>query len=295
MARKIKRRKFKLSEKRQDWVENRDTTLHGKPLRLNGRFQQRQAEEVERMIDKMRKEVDREVMKLYRTPVAKQAFAQDATLAAQVRMLMNRLSREWESRFNLFSKDWAEKMVTGINKNASRDLSQSMEQLSGGLTIKSDSISDQTRDILTASANQAASLIKTIAPDYLSSVSESLMRTITMPESSFAKAQKEVHGLLQDRYKRYRNKAKNIVLDQTKKTYESLNTQRMREIGVTEYIWRHSGGSQNPRSFHKNVLNGQKFSIDEPPIIDQRTGERGEPGQLPYCKCYKEPVISFNK
>ena len=72
------------------------------------------------------------------------------------------------------------------------------------------------------------------------------MRSITMPESNFAKTQTELHKMLTGRFKRYRNKAKNLVLDQTKKTYEALNSQRMREIGVTQYIWRHAGGTQEP-------------------------------------------------
>lgn len=289
----IKHRRLKLSAKREAWAENRDTTLRSKPLRINARYQQRQVELVQAEIDKMAKDVSREVKKLFGSNLGKETFAQDASLASQARMLMNRISRQWTRRFNLFTDDWASAAMGGIDKMAGRDLGESMEALTGGMTIKTDSLSDTTKDILTASTNQAASLIKSIPQDYLSDVSEGLMRSITMPESNFAKTQTELHKMLTGRFKRYRNKAKNLVLDQTKKTYEALNSQRMREIGVTQYIWRHAGGSQEPRHLHKYVLNGKTFDLDDPPIIDEKTGERGEPGQTYYCSCYKEPVITF--
>jgi hypothetical protein len=47
MARKIKHRKFKLSESRQKYVKNRTTTLNGEPVRMNPRTADRYALKVE--------------------------------------------------------------------------------------------------------------------------------------------------------------------------------------------------------------------------------------------------------
>ena len=91
------------------------------------------------------------------------------------------------------------------------------------------------------------------------------------------------------------NRGVNIARDQTRKAYNNLNAARMRKVGVTEFIWRHSGGGRNPRDLHQNVLNGKKFSLDDLPVIDERTGETGIPGQAINCKCTMEPVVTFGE
>lgn len=40
-------------------------------------------------------------------------------------------------------------------------------------------------------------------------------------------------------------------------------------------------------------LNGGIFDIDDPPVIDKRTGEKGFPGQLSYCMCIMQAVLDF--
>ena len=53
--------------------------------------------------------------------------------------------------------------------------------------------------------------------------------------------------------------------------------------------------SKEPRPHHiteaPNGLNHGIFDLDDPPIIDPRTGERGYPGQLPYCRCVMCAVV----
>ena len=40
-------------------------------------------------------------------------------------------------------------------------------------------------------------------------------------------------------------------------------------------------------------LNNGIFELEKPPVIDKRTGERGYPGQLPYCRCTIAAVVEF--
>ena len=68
-------------------------------------------------------------------------------------------------------------------------------------------------------------------------------------------------------------------------------------LGFTHFEWIHSGGSQQPRSYHMRAhpsgLNHGIFRIDEPPVIDPNTGTRGFPGDLPNCRCTMRPVLKF--
>jgi SPP1 gp7 family putative phage head morphogenesis protein len=87
-------------------------------------------------------------------------------------------------------------------------------------------------------------------------------------------------------------RARNIALDQTRKAYNNINKGRMQAIGVQKFEWVHSGGGQKPRELHIE-LDGQVFSFDDLPVIDERTGERGIPGQAINCRCTMVPVIEF--
>ncbi len=99
--------------------------------------------------------------------------------------------------------------------------------------------------------------------------------------------------MLQNKYRIYKNKAKNTALDQTRKAYTNVTASRMKDVGVDEYVWEHAGGSVKPRDYHRYVLNGKTFKLSDPPIIDQKTGQRGKPGDAISCKCFMRPVVRF--
>lgn len=295
----IKHRKFKMSENRRKWVENRDTTLHGDPVRMNARTAESYAAEVDKMVRKMHLDLSSQIEALFDSSLAKNSIqettkvAMDESISSQARILTNKLVDKWSDRFRSFGKKWTDTMIRNVDKQSSKDLSRSMSKLSGGLTMDTSTISDATRDKILASADQSTSLIRSIGPNYADEVKQAVARSITDDSSSFTELKDTIHEMLQSKYKKYRNKAHNTALDQTRKAYTNITTSRMRDIGVDEYIWRHSGGSKVPRCYHRDVLNGNKYSLSDPPVIDQRTGEKGKPGDLINCKCYMEPVISF--
>ena len=86
--------------------------------------------------------------------------------------------------------------------------------------------------------------------------------------------------------------------------FNTLSARRMASVGINKVRWIH-GFPKEPRPYHARVwdgksgkkdghpngLNGFIFSLDNPPIIDEKTGERGLPGRLPFCSCRMEPVI----
>ena len=84
-----------------------------------------------------------------------------------------------------------------------------------------------------------------------------------------------------------------IARDQTSKATAAINRARMQGLGVRKFKWLHSGGGKEPRPLHKNTLNGNVYSMDDPPVIDEKTGERGIPGALVSCRCLAIPVITF--
>lgn len=292
------KRKFTLSRKKYDWAKNRDVTLKGEPVRVNDVWAKRKANEVEKEVRAMHLDISKTVKRVYDGELAKdviQDIAMDASLTSQVRITLNALAKKWNKRFNLFSKSFSTDLMSEVASLSGNDLNKSLEKLSGGVRIDADTISDTTREIIKASTQQSTSLIKSISQDYISEVQEGLMRAIVSPGGSFTEAKETIDKLLSSRYKKYRNKAKNTTLDQIRKAYSGITDNRMRDVGVEEYEWVHSGGSVDPRDYHKNVLNGEVFSLDEPPVIDPKTGEKGHPGDAVNCKCFKRPIVRFGK
>lgn len=95
-----------------------------------------------------------------------------------------------------------------------------------------------------------------------------------------------------------------IARDQNNKATEAMLMCRCRENEIRKVRWCHSHLSAQPRDYHMrkwdghsgkrngkpNGLNGYEFYIDNPPVIDLKTGERGFPAQLINCKCFLVPV-----
>lgn len=292
------KRKFTLSRKKYDWAKNRDVILKGDPVRINDVWANRKAKAVEKEVRAMHLDISKTVKRVYDGELAKdviQDVAMDASLTSQVRITLNALAKKWNKRFNLFSKNFSADLMQEVAALSGSDLNRSLEKLSGGVRIDADTMSDTTKEIIKASTQQSTSLIRSISQDYISEVQEGLMRAIVSPSGSFTEAKEKINDLLSSRYKKYRNKAKNTTLDQIRKAYSGITDNRMRDVGVEEYEWVHSGGSVDPRDYHKNVLNGNVFSLDKPPVINPKTGGRGHPGDAINCKCFKRPIVRFGK
>jgi hypothetical protein len=125
-------------------------------------------------------------------------------------------------------------MINITEKQSAKDLGKSMKKISGGLTIDTSQISSQTRDKIIASADQAASLIKSIGPQYTTQIKEAVARSITDSSSTFAELQSNIQSMLSEKYRTQKNKAFNVAKDQTKKAYSGITASRMQEIGSGE-------------------------------------------------------------
>lgn len=145
-------------------------------------------------------------------------------------------------------------------------------------------------------------LIKTIPERYFDKIGAAVEKRTRgkMTRAALVKRIEEIGGVTHRR-------AEMIADDQTAKVTERMMLQRCRNAGVKKVMWMHSSISMKPRDYHKkkwdghtgkrngrpNGLNGFIFSIDDPPVIDKKTGERGYPAELINCKCYLTPVLEM--
>ena len=288
-------KKIRLTKKRQKWLKGRTVVMRGNTLRNSITAEDRYAKKLEALTRRMTDDVSRQIKKMFESTESRNYFAEDASIGSKGRILINQLNHKYVKLFSHLSKPYALSMVNAVDRNSKTHLHSSLEKLTGGLSIKTSFISENMKDMLAAGIAENVNLIKSIPQQYLAQVGGAVMRTITQPnQGGIEELIEHIDGMLVGKDRFIRNKARNMAYDQTRKMYNQFNAGRMQAIGLNKYEWIHSGAGQHPREFHRDVLNGQIFCLDDPPIIDKNTEERGIPSQLIHCRCTMRPVLEFD-
>lgn len=280
-----------VTEKRRAWAAPRkDVTFKGAMLNYNVAMQDRYVRALQSLVKQMTAQTIREVKKLLASPAFDSAngSAMDAANpASQARILTNQLTAKFESLFGRKAKELADRMVAAADRSSKVALGLSLKQMSGGLTLKTDLLNKSLRTTLTATVAENVALIKSIPREFMLQVQGDILRGLSTGQglADIVPALEQYEGVTLRR-------AKNIALDQTRKAYNNINKGRMQAIGVKKFQWVHSGGGQKPRELHIE-MDGNIYSFDDLPVIDERTGERGIPGQAINCRCTMVPVIQF--
>lgn len=284
-----KRRKIRLSETREGWAEARgNVTFTGKPLAPPDAPEARFKRDLDKLVERMMRETEQEIRKLYRSPEAKQVVTTDASFTSEASRLVKALQSKFNVLFSERAGGLAEALTKGIDRQAANGLGESLKDLSGGVTFKTDVISGTVADVINASIKQNVNLIKSISSEYFTEIEGAVMRSIQS-----GRGMADLVPELEKRKEITKRRARLIARDQTSKATTAINKARMDGLGVKKFKWLHSGGGKEPRRLHKDVLNGKVFSMDDPPVIDERTGERGLPGALINCRCRMIPVLEF--
>lgn len=100
---------------------------------------------------------------------------------------------------------------------------------------------------------------------------------------------KELREMIEREYGVSRDKAKFLARQETSLFLAEVRDERYQSAGIEKWKWSSSHDAR-VRESHKE-LNGKVFSYGDPPIIDERTGERGYPGQAFGCRCQLVPLV----
>lgn len=268
-------------------AKRKKTERAGTKLAYNASQQAKYARAIKALVDKMAKVTKREILKLFKQPFAKEFFATDADIASQARILLNKLTDRFTSLFASSAKRLAEAAAEGAQKTSEKALKSSVKALVPDLSLKTSIVTPDLETSINASVTENVNLIKSIPDQYYKDVTGVVMRAI-----QFGQGAKDIAEHLEKTHGISNRRATLIAYDQTRKIYSTVNRERMQALGIKKFRWLHSAGGQTPRPLHVKY-NMQVFSFDDPPVIDEKTGERGFPGQLVNCRCTFAPVIDF--
>lgn len=278
-----------LTKARQQWANSRGgAAFRGKPLNYNASIQVKYVKAITSLVAQMTAQTNREIKRLYESDAHAAHFGQDASIASQARIVTNGLTARFESLFAARAQAIAEEMANKSDAYSKTALYASLKDVSGGLSLKTDVSNAALNNIKKAVVAENVSLIKSIPQKYLSKVTQTVLRSITNGNGL-----QELIPKLEEYEGQTHRSAKNMALDQTRKAYNAINKERAKAVGIKKFEWIHSGGGQKSRELHIE-LNGQVFSFDDPPIIDEKTGERGMPGQAINCKCTFCIVVEYD-
>lgn len=104
------------------------------------------------------------------------------------------------------------------------------------------------------------------------------------------KSAKDIEEYLTKQYGVSKRKAQFLARNETAIATTSYLEAKYTEEGFTHFKWRTNlDGRERPE--HKK-LNGQIFRFDDPPIIYERTGQKGLPGETYNCRCTFTPIAN---
>lgn len=238
------------------------------------------------MVEKMTRTYERELTAaLEPAPVTL-----DDMVSTRARRTLNSLRLRFEQLFRANSRSILDRMFGQVDKASRASLTSSLRELSGGLTIPTPDMPLALREQMQAATASNVSLIKSIPAQYHAEIEKVVLRSIQPGGNGL----QDVTEALRKQELITQRRADFIARDQTRKVTSAMNSARMQSAGVKEFEWCHAAGVVDPRHLHLEY-HGKTFRFDDLPIIDERTGERGLPGQLIHCHCTMRPVLRFGE
>ncbi len=276
----------------------RTTTIPRKPidarggvggvLRPNASIAADFAKPVRLMLECMAKDIKRQLLAVFEeTGIGQAMDAADG--AVRSRTILNKLQEKWAPRFNDMAKDIVGRMIARTVKNSAVTLGMSLKEISKDFEVDTSFLDDRLKEVISASTQEAANLIKLIPQQYLADVQGEVMRSITS-----GRGQKDLVPFLNKHYEGRIKWARHVAMDQTRKTYSAVTATRLQKLGCESFIWIHTGGGAHPRKDHI-AMSGKEFRYDDPPVIAVMGGVevRGLPGQAIFCRCVQKPVFNW--
>jgi uncharacterized protein with gpF-like domain len=258
-----------------------------KTLTANAGIAADYSKEIIKLISQMSSEIKIEMKDLFQSESLHGTM--DGNISSQARIRLNKILDKYNPLFNSWAKRITDRMISRTIKNSAITLGMSLREVSQDLSIDFSKVDNRLRNVITASTEEAANLIKLIPEKYLADVQGAVMRSITTGNGL-----KDLIPFMNTKYAMNKRHARNVAIDQTRKSYNNINATRMEAIGQTKFEWIHSGGGMHPRKLHQELA-GKEYDLKDPPVIGVMYGEevRGIPGQLPNCGCSMRPIISF--
>lgn len=263
--------------------------LKSSRLNVNAGIMAWYVKELQKLTRQMTRECKQELTKIYKKGYPQIAF--DESISSQARIALNQLYEKYGDKFSKRGKILAKTLLKRTNKYANNQMNTALKNMLGNAAkdfiLKGSAISPEKSEIIKAAIFENVSLIRSIHNEYFKQITGAVARSIENGDG-IKRLVDEINSFGAKSYRR----AELIAQDQSRKAYNSINLRNFQENGIKKFEWVHSGGSRDPRKYHKDVLNGQMFDINQGAPKEDGTGYT-YPGQEPYCRCIMRALLDF--
>lgn len=273
------------------------TVLRGKALRPNAGIKSWYVKELRELAYNMCQTVEKRLIDLIRR---QKQYAQDASPTDERIALLESLQKEFEEEFAKKARELAAAMLNRENRYATTSVQNSINSFPLQTTMQIAAVpmlSEQTRAIMRTAIFNNVNYIKSIESQYFTQITGAVSRAVLDQEglTYLAEQLAKYKGMTKRR-------ARNIAIDQTNKAYEALSAQKMKDAGIEQWEWVHGGGTKTVRPNHiRDVKDGglnhsihkMGEKVWDKDARGKGKGEYIEPGQLPFCSCFRRPVITL--
>jgi len=199
-------------------------------------------------------------------------------------VLLKALRSKWSKVFTKHAETMAGDFIADIATKSSTSTWQAIREMTDALTLKPPKFSEAMQKALDVQAKENVSLIKDLGKDIHDRMAKAVAQSVhTGGLKSIYDEAMLIEGMTSRR-------AVRIAVDQTKKLHSKIADERMRAAGVGGVQWFHSSAVRVPRPLHVSY-HGKIFDLNDPPVIDLETGERGWGGVLIGCQCFTAPAM----
>jgi SPP1 gp7 family putative phage head morphogenesis protein len=267
--------------------------FRGQVLRVSAGVQARYLSKIMAAVHEMTSSVIRDVEAHFKSSDVHSHMSDvgmDAGAGSQTRILTNKFKDKFDSIFADLSNFLAKQMIEQLNDNSAQQINASLgglDLLEAGkhLMLDPNTLSPAVKEMLKAATAQSANFIKSIPDRYINQVNNAVLDSIQTGNGL-----EDLIPQLEKYGNQTANWAHNTAMDQTRKTFNSLNISRMKAVGVTRGEWIHSGGSQKPRPLHVD-FDGKPFNLSEGAPVGDDGGDMVQPGEEPNCRCTFTPIV----
>lgn len=272
-----------------------------KPVYAPFAMQMQYRKELYALIEGMDKDF-RTILKIYRNK-QKQIAMDETGISTDIQDKINKLGYKWQKKFNSYAEQMAKKRVEKTLKQADTQLITVLAAYftAQGLTDIFKTKPQELNQVMKVNVAENISLIESIPEQYIKGI-----QTMVTNAMNSAGGWVDLRGKIIKTKDITLRRAKMIARDQTNKVFNALTLRRFEQLGITKVRWKHSHADKDPRHYHirqwdgesglidghPNGLDGFEFDTSNPPVIDEKTGQRGFPGTLINCSCMMIPIIT---
>lgn len=280
----------KISTQKKNRKRDR-TFIKGRLISTPAPIELRYRRELKKAVEDMTKAMSESVLAFFKRPKSREYFAQDENIASQLQFQINRKKAAISAQFFDSAKLASKRMIRSAHQEARRTVKRSFLEAGKEFAIPAPELPQGMAEVLKASLEENASLIKNIFDDYIAKISGDLMRVITTGDGNLTR----LTTLIASCRKRAIHRAENVALDQTRKAFQAVARTQLTAAGVKKGIWIHAGGTLHPRREHQ-VFNGKTFDLNQGAPIGRYSGRNDMPtwpGFEPFCRCSFKPVLEW--